>query len=383
MKAALTHRAKTNDYVFSVRHTVIVQGKKKRHRKWFTELGVFESKTTKGVKTAQVQAEKKVKELSIRLQAEKINLIKRTDYARTNTTVGDWFTHCSSSHRGANDSRPTSALKWTLKVWGPSMKLTDIDKEQCRALASAMRSSRLSGSGPGLGKDTVANYLGIVQEWLDKALEQELITSNNMRSIKKPRANYVDASTKETLEPEHWRLIRASESKLTPAQLRHLDGCEFMACTGMYWCELIRVKWGDIVQGLDSEGVSCTQLEYYRRKNEGGTIVNRRINVILNNNALALLEKLTPGAPEELVFTQVGQTCNNASKHMKNICAIAGVDRHITSGAFRHMKGEQMNRDGASPWEIANQLGHSTLKHVQRYTKRARANSSRVAGDIY
>jgi integrase len=122
---------------------------------------------------------------------------------------------------------------------------------------------------------------------------------------------------------------------------------------------------------------------YYRNKNEGGVKVNRRLNVILNPNGIELLERLGRGEDNDLIFPRVGKTTANVSKHWKNICGIAGISKKITSGAFRHMKGEQMNRDGATPWEIANQMGHSSLEHIQRYTARARANSSRVAQRTY
>lgn len=393
MNAHLDQRS-NGSYQFRYRPTIEKDGKKVRTTIWLPEFGTFSSTTAPGVKGAAKKVEKHMRQLTIQMQAERRSLIEKMLTKRSTITAAEWLTDCMNQQlrdleaeriarnnpKYGNKKRPVAAYKWALLVWGRKLRLEELTYDNCLELQKAM----LNGYGDkkAIGKDAHANYLSCISQWLDLAVRKELIAANHVRALKKPRDNYIDAHTKDTLTREEWQRVFAISDQLTPAQHRVMRASAFMACTGLYWCELLEVRWRNIQRGTDSEGVGCWQYVYPRNKGEGRqSRINRSTPVILNDNALQLIGQR--GADDELIFPQTGRTTTNVRSMWSVICRKAGIDKHITSGSFRHMKGEQMAADGATDIEIANQMGHCNTIHTLRYTKRAKANAKRVAGNLY
>lgn len=377
MNPTLVKRA-DGRYFLLARYYRDEDGKRKETRRSYKDLGTWASKDDVP-KSAWREAERRTKELSIELRAEQLSLIDAMLTKTSAVTLGPWLRVNRPQFTDSNKSRTGAAIKWALHVWGDDFKLADIDKEACMKLQAAMRDGYRGKNGIGL--DANANYLGTISKALDIAVDKKIIALNPMKGIPKPRTNYVETNPKQTLTTDEWRRINALRNKMTATQLRVLDASIFMASTGLYWCELLDVKWGDIVEGEDFTGARCLQLVYYRHKNRKRQ--GRRVNVILSDLAIELMGQRFGKLDSDLIFTNLGKSTVNANKHWRNICKLAEIDKHITSGAFRHMKAERMVADRANDVEIADQMGHSNTMLVMRYTQRAKANASRVAGNLF
>ena len=69
-----------------------------------------------------------------------------------------------------------------------------------------------------------------------------------------------------------------------------------------------------------------------------------------------------------LVFTL--PTDNGAGKALRNWCAAAGLNKHITWHCARHSISVLLQRKGTDLATVAGMLGHTTIKYVQQTYKR-------------
>jgi site-specific recombinase XerD len=94
----------------------------------------------------------------------------------------------------------------------------------------------------------------------------------------------------------------------------------------------------------------------------------RAVNINLNSTALKLLEQ---GAKlNDLVFDL--PTANGANKSLKAWVKRAGIEKKITWHNARHSFGTNLIFHGADVTTASTLLGHSTLKHTQRYVTAAK-----------
>jgi site-specific recombinase XerD len=83
----------------------------------------------------------------------------------------------------------------------------------------------------------------------------------------------------------------------------------------------------------------------------------------LDSNALALLPEA--GQPQDLVFTLPSSTA--ALKSLNNWVKRAAIQKHITWHCARHSFATNLIYYGADVTIVAKLMGHTTLKHTQRY----------------
>lgn len=94
----------------------------------------------------------------------------------------------------------------------------------------------------------------------------------------------------------------------------------------------------------------------------------RAVNINLNSTAIKLLGERTK--TKELVFSL--PTANGANKTLKAWVKRAGLDKKITWHNARHSFGTNLIYHGADVTTASILLGHSTLKHTQRYVTAAK-----------
>lgn len=128
----------------------------------------------------------------------------------------------------------------------------------------------------------------------------------------------------------------------------------FSLVTGLRWTEIKAAKWQDI-------SMSGKYIDVFQGKGEK----YKRIN--LNDTALALIGE--PGKPDQQIFSL--PTANGANKTLAALVKRAGIDKHITWHCLRHSFGTNLVFTGSDVTTASVLLGHSSLKHTQRYVKTA------------
>jgi integrase/recombinase XerD len=184
------------------------------------------------------------------------------------------------------------------------------------------------------------------------------ITSNPALTVptKQGKARRKDIMNKEEIE----------KLASTPCESGQVKRAFLFSClTGLRWVDVSNLKWSHVnYQGK------------YLVKRQEKTEDDVHIN--LNSAAMSLLGQ--PGKPEDLVFKL--PTANGANKTVKAWVKRAGIEKKITWHNARHSFGTNLIFHGADVTTASSLLGHSTLKHTQRYVKAANELKQRATDSI-
>ena len=189
------------------------------------------------------------------------------------------------------------------------------------------------------------------------------------------RRGYIDANKNPFNDYRHkyeqtnkqWPLeneIKTLETVELPEHLQYTRDLYLFACyTGMNYCDFISLKRSDI----DESGKHT----FIRRKRQkSGTPFDVPISAISNGKALKIIEKYKTDDREEIFKYISLQTIN---KYLKQICEIAGIEKHLTTSTGRISRATTMDRAGASESTILRVLGHTkfttTMKNYIKTTR--------------
>ena len=91
------------------------------------------------------------------------------------------------------------------------------------------------------------------------------------------------------------------------------------------------------------------------------------VTIPLNDGLLSLIGTPQTNKPDELIFPLPSQTM--CLKALKKWCNKAGINKNITWHSGRHSFAVNILNNGANIKTVASLLGHSGLKHTERYTR--------------
>ena len=124
----------------------------------------------------------------------------------------------------------------------------------------------------------------------------------------------------------------------------------FSYSTGMRWVDFKALKWEQI-------DLPNGRMKIFQQK------TGREISVSLNATELEVLPK--EQSPKSFVFDL--PTANGANKSLIAWVKKEGIRKKISWHCLRHSFGTNLIRGGADVNTVRDLLGHTTLKHTQRY----------------
>ncbi len=131
----------------------------------------------------------------------------------------------------------------------------------------------------------------------------------------------------------------------------------FCLYTGMRHCDVIELKYRNI-------DYSNSLLKFEQLKTKGKSATSGVV-IPLNDSLLKLIGESDD--KNKYIFTLPSHTmCNKA---LKRWVARAGIDKHITWHCARHSFAVNILNNGANIKTVASLLGHSGLKHTEKYTR--------------
>ena len=148
-------------------------------------------------------------------------------------------------------------------------------------------------------------------------------------------------------------LISTTYEGQNPA-IRHA----FIFClyTGMRFCDVATLKYGNIDRS--NKLLMFEQVKTRGQSSASGVVIP------LND---ALLSLVGTGPDETLVFDLPSHTM--CLKALRRWVKRAGIDKHITWHCARHSFAVNILNNGANIKTVASLLGHSGLKHTEKYTR--------------
>jgi integrase len=153
----------------------------------------------------------------------------------------------------------------------------------------------------------------------------------------------------------------------TPTESKEVRRAFLLSC-------LTGLRWVDVKKGLKWENIdleSCT-LELNQSK------TNEVVKIPLNKTAIELLGE--KGNAENLVFDLPSD--NGANKTLKAWIKRAKIEKKITWHNARHSFGTNLILNDVGVLTASQLLGHTSLKHTQRYVTTAREMKERATDKL-
>ena len=193
------------------------------------------------------------------------------------------------------------------------------------------------------------------KKFIKYAVEHDLIVKNPCEGV----VCKVDEQTlrKEVLSVEEMQqLIATTYTGQNPEISRAFIFCLY---TGIRYCDLIDLKY----KNVDYQN---RLLKFEQSKTKGHSATSSVI-IPLNDDLISLIGQPQKNAKEQPIFALPSHTmCLKALRHWTKR---AGIEKHITWHCARHSFAVNILNNGANIKTVASLLGHSGLKHTEKYTR--------------
>lgn len=131
----------------------------------------------------------------------------------------------------------------------------------------------------------------------------------------------------------------------------------FTLYTGIRFCDIIELKYSNV-------DYSNKILKFNQAKTKGKSSTSW-VNIPLNDNLFSLIGE----KPEKDTFIFPLPSQSMCLKSLRHWVKKAGIDKHITWHCGRHSFAVNILNNGANIKTVASLLGHSGLKHTEKYTR--------------
>jgi site-specific recombinase XerD len=170
-----------------------------------------------------------------------------------------------------------------------------------------------------------------------------------------------DALTKDILSLEEMGLLLNTHYKEQNLNVRRA----FIFClyTGIRFCDVVELEYGNV-------DYSNRLLTFNQKKTQGHSSKSW-VTIPLNDGLFSLIGKQPKndnGEPiDKKIFDLPSQTM--CLKGLRHWVTKAGINKHITWHCARHSFAVNILNNGANIKTVASLLGHSGLKHTEKYTR--------------
>lgn len=134
----------------------------------------------------------------------------------------------------------------------------------------------------------------------------------------------------------------------------------FCLYCGLRWCDVKDLTFANV-------DFSNRLLKFEQAKTKGHSTASGVV-IPLNDGLLSLIgQPSTEGSRDEVIFPLPSH--NMCLKALRHWTKRAGIDKHITWHCARHSFAVNILNNGANIKTVASLLGHSGLKHTEKYTR--------------
>lgn len=133
----------------------------------------------------------------------------------------------------------------------------------------------------------------------------------------------------------------------------------FCLYTGMRFCDVVELRFKNIDYS--------NKLLMFEQSKTKGYSSSSGVATPLNDGLLSLIGSVPPEGKDAPIFNLPSHTM--CLKALRRWVARAGIDKHITWHCGRHSFAVNILNNGANIKTVASLLGHSGLKHTEKYTR--------------
>ena len=236
-------------------------------------------------------------------------------------------------------------LKIEYPLYQNNIKPEQLNKEMMESFVEYLE-SKSTGEG-------ARGYYQRFKKVVKYAVEHNVILKNPCTGV----VCKVDDSAlkKDVLSQEEIKtLIQTTYTGQNPITRRAFIFCLY---TGIRFCDVIELKYSNV-------DYSNRFLNFEQAKTKGHS-ANSWVNIPLNDGLLSLIGQKPE--KDDYIFHLPSHTM--CLKALRTWTSRAGIDKHITWHSARHSMAVNILNNGANIKTVASLLGHSGLKHTEKYTR--------------
>ena len=242
------------------------------------------------------------------------------------------------------EQREKAAKEKAKRTHGLKIKAQQLTKEMITGFTEYLQ-RRFKGEG---AHTLYARFKKIIKA----AVEDDVIRKNPCNGI----VIKIDGNTlkKDVLSIEEIQQLITTHYEGESTDIRRA----FIFCLycGLRWCDVKDLTFANV--DYSNRRLTFEQAKTKGHSNASGVVIP------LNDGLLNLIGK---GERDTLIFPLPSHTmCLKALRHWTKR---AGIDKHITWHCARHSFAVNILNNGANIKTVANLLGHSGLKHTEKYTR--------------
>lgn len=346
-------KRKNSDGTFSLRLDIYSDGKRTietlKHLQLCKPSGALDREQNKN---RLQQAEKIAVARASQLEATNYNMV--TDLGKK-TIIIEWMQSYVDGYT-KKDKRNMQGVLNRFKSFLSEDKLSDLKFGQLTALIiedfMQFLEEHSNGEGP-------ASYYSRFKKMVKHAFRKKLLKFNVLDEV--GRKIQGKAKKKAILTLDELKLLAA-----TPTESREVRRAFLFSCvTGLRWIDVKLLKWSNV-------NLKTKQMDVMQRKTE------EDLTTPLNNTAITLLGD--QGEQDKNVFDL--PSANGANKTVKAWVKRAGINKAITWHNARHSFGTNLIFNDVDILTASKLLGHTSMKHTQRYVAIANEMKQRATNKI-
>jgi integrase/recombinase XerD len=319
-------------------------------------------KLIKPVTPADREANRETLELAKKIALKRQQELAANDYNITadngkNTVITTWMQAYVDKYKKKDKRNMQGALN-RFKAFLAEEKKSGLTFGQITETVVSDFQDYLRAHSEGEG---AASYFNRYKKMMKQAKRDKLILSNPAEDVKTKNGK---AKKKDTLLIEEIQLLAQ-----TPTESDHVKRAALFSCvTGFAWVDVKKLKW-------DHVNLQAGTVVKMREKNDGEVDA---VYINLNDAAKQLVGQ--PGKPKDFVFNL--PTANGCNKTLKAWVKRAGIQKKITWHNLRHSFGTNLVFLGEDITTASELLGHTSLKHTQRYVRAANEMKQRATDKL-
>lgn len=289
------------------------------------------------------------------LEQEAINEAVARDIERP-LLLTDWMQQYDEiqKRRGVRETGRISLLVKMFADYSPERALVHVDKNFLLGFIDYLKCGYIGKNGMPIADNTAFCLLGEFNNALNTAVREGIIVGNPMLMLETAEKIHVKEQIMEYLTLEELKVLMSAPCECPIVKQAFLFACN----CGLRLSDVISLKWSDINLIDGQWRVSTRMLK-----------TDRLVHIPLPKQALRWLPERIDRRPHssERVFDELRKW--EIAIYLKPWIESAGIKKKVTFHTSRHTYATMLLTLGADIYTVSKLLGHTSIRHTQRYAK--------------
>lgn len=268
--------------------------------------------------------------------------------------LADWLQRYGEAQqrRGVRSLTRLHTVRQRLIEYAPEARIDRIDKAFVAGFIDYLRSTYRTRRGTPLAPKTLFNMIGVFSSALSRAVGEGLLACNPyLRFERTERVRSGRERKREYLTIDELKQLIATPCSSPAVQRIFLFAC----FTGLRLSDVRRLRWCDLSR---EEGALRLGIRMHK--------TDKIVYFPLSRSACKWMPARGRRPADAAIFTDIPHDYNGRIAAWVHD---AGIAKHITHHCGRHTYATMLLTLGVDIYTVSKLLGHSSLRHTQRYAQ--------------